>query len=106
VDHDLLKRVLDVPAEVDLLVRTSGEVRLSDFMLWQASEATLHFTPSLWPDFSAWDMLAAVLAYQRRLRTLPAGKPVRMSDASGKKLARVRAFESWARQRVSLKPDQ
>ena len=50
---------------VDLLVRTSGESRLSDFLLIQSSTAHLHFAPALWPDFSFVDLLAALVAYQR-----------------------------------------
>lgn len=53
---------------VDLLVRTSGEHRLSDFLTWEASNALLYFTPVLWPDLSLWDMLHATRAYQRARR--------------------------------------
>ena len=49
---------------VDLLVRTSGESRLSDFLLWQSSHALLHFTPALWPDFSFLDLLRALIRFQ------------------------------------------
>lgn len=47
------------------MVRTSGETRLSDFLLLQSRWAALHFTPALWPDFSFHDMLAALLQFQR-----------------------------------------
>lgn len=50
---------------VDLLVRTSGESRLSDFLLFQSSHALLHFSPVLWPDFSFQDLLTALICYQR-----------------------------------------
>uniref|UniRef100_A0A1D2A6D9 Alkyl transferase n=1 Tax=Auxenochlorella protothecoides TaxID=3075 RepID=A0A1D2A6D9_AUXPR len=50
---------------VDLLVRTSGERRLSDFLQWQSRHAHLFFSPTLWPDFSFWDLAAAVLSWQR-----------------------------------------
>ena len=50
---------------MDLLVRTSGESRLSDFLLLQSSTAHLHFAAALWPDFSFGDMLDALAAYQR-----------------------------------------
>merc|ERR550517_1775353 len=50
----------------DLLVRTSGEVRLSDFLLWQSSYSVTHFTQVLWPDFSLWHLLAAVFHYQSK----------------------------------------
>ena len=50
---------------VDLLVRTSGETRLSDFMLWQSRHALLVFTQVLWPDFGFLDLVAAVQQFQR-----------------------------------------
>lgn len=50
---------------VDLVIRTSGETRLSDFLLQQSSAASLHFTSALWPDFSFTDLLAALCQFQR-----------------------------------------
>lgn len=52
----------------DLLIRTGGEQRLSNFLLWQASYAELHFTPVLWPDFRREHLLAALDDYRRRVR--------------------------------------
>lgn len=52
----------------DLLVRTSGETRLSDFLLWEASNTILNFYPVLWPDFSAWDLVHILLDYQQAYR--------------------------------------
>ena len=54
--------------EIDLLVRTSGELRLSNFMLWEAAYAELVFTETLWPDFGEDDLRAAVEAYAARSR--------------------------------------
>ncbi len=54
--------------DVDLLIRTSGEQRLSDFLLWEAAYAELHFTETLWPDFDAGDLAVALEAYARRTR--------------------------------------
>lgn len=54
--------------DVDLLIRTSGEKRLSNFLLWQAAYAELYFTPVLWPDFRSDDLLGALLDYQKRER--------------------------------------
>jgi undecaprenyl diphosphate synthase len=54
--------------DVDLLVRTSGEQRLSNFMLWQAAYAELVFTDVLWPDFRRQHLFAAIAEYQRRER--------------------------------------
>lgn len=53
----------------DLVVRTSGETRLSDFLLWEATDSVLSFYPVLWPDFSAWDLIYILLDYQRVCRT-------------------------------------
>lgn len=52
----------------DLLIRTSGERRLSNFLLWQCAYAELVFTPTLWPDFGKADLEAAIDDYQRRER--------------------------------------
>jgi undecaprenyl diphosphate synthase len=57
----------DVP-EPDLLIRTSGEMRTSNFLLWQAAYAELWFTPVLWPDFSREHLFEAVRDYQKRER--------------------------------------
>jgi undecaprenyl diphosphate synthase len=53
---------------VDLLVRTGGEKRLSDFLLWECAYAELYFTDRLWPDFSAEDLASAVAAFHARER--------------------------------------
>lgn len=52
----------------DLLIRTSGEMRISNFMLWQTSYTELYITPVLWPDFSTDDFYQAIWAYQNRQR--------------------------------------
>ena len=51
-----------------LLIRTSGEMRISNFLLWQIAYAELYVTETLWPDFTRTDLLRAVLDYQRRDR--------------------------------------
>ncbi|KAL8619064.1 hypothetical protein ACOMHN_020762 [Nucella lapillus] len=50
---------------VDLLIRTSGEVRLSDFLLWESTYSCLAFVKVLWPEFSIWHLYATILHYQR-----------------------------------------
>ena len=57
----------DLP-DPDLLIRTSGEQRLSNFLLWQSSYAELYVTPKLWPDFSKGDLAEAIAEYERRER--------------------------------------
>jgi undecaprenyl diphosphate synthase len=54
--------------DVDLLVRTSGEQRVSNFLLWEAAYAELVFTDVLWPDFDRHELFAAVAEFQRRQR--------------------------------------
>ncbi|XP_071571703.1 dehydrodolichyl diphosphate synthase complex subunit DHDDS [Temnothorax nylanderi] len=49
----------------DLLIRTSGETRLSDYLLWQIADSCVYFTDVLWPEFSIWHFLGAVFYYQR-----------------------------------------
>jgi undecaprenyl diphosphate synthase len=58
---------VEVP-DPDLLIRTSGEMRLSNFYLWQIAYSELYVTPTLWPDFRESEYLQALLAYQRRRR--------------------------------------
>ena len=60
--------------DVDLLIRTGGERRLSDFLLWESAYAELYFTTRMWPDFDKADLQAAVLDFrsrERRFGTIP-----------------------------------
>ena len=54
--------------DVDLLIRTSGEQRISNFMLWRISYAELYFTDKLWPDFNEQDFDEAVNDFNKRVR--------------------------------------
>ena len=54
--------------DVDLLIRTSGEQRLSDFLLWESAYAEIVFTPMMWPEFAAGDLADAVAEFHRRER--------------------------------------
>ena len=58
----------------DLMIRTGGEVRLSNFLLWQLSYAELYFTDTLWPAFSPAKLDEAIIHYQKRVRRFGGGK--------------------------------
>lgn len=70
IDSDLLQRYLATNNMPDpaLLIRTSGEMRLSNFLLGQLAYTELFFTPILWPDFRKHHLYEAILAYQKRTR--------------------------------------
>jgi undecaprenyl diphosphate synthase len=70
IDEDLISNHLntsDMP-DPELLIRTSGEYRVSNFLLWQIAYAELYFTDKLWPDFEKEDLYKAIYAYQNRER--------------------------------------
>ena len=72
VTESLLDRTLytNKSPDPDLLIRTSGETRLSDFLLWQTSHTCLIFEKALWPAFSIWDFYHAILCYQWNYKKL------------------------------------
>jgi undecaprenyl diphosphate synthase len=78
IDEDALAARLYAPElrEIDLLVRTSGELRLSNFMLWEAAYAELVFTETLWPDFGEDDLRVALDAFAARRRRFGARERV------------------------------
>jgi len=57
----------DIP-DPDLILRTSGEIRMSNFLLWQLAYSELYFTDVYWPGFRYIDFLRAIRAYQQRIR--------------------------------------
>jgi len=70
IDQSVLEQHLYTAGlpDPDLVIRTGGETRLSNFLLWQASYAELYFTEILWPDFRKKDLLHAILDFQKRQR--------------------------------------
>jgi len=68
-EESIAERLYTAPwPDPDLLIRTSGEFRLSNFLLWQLAYAELHVTPVLWPDFTRTHLFEAILEFQRRDR--------------------------------------
>ena len=70
IDEDALSERLYTAGlpDPDLLIRTSGELRLSNYLLWQLAYTEFYVTDTLWPDFDRWEYLRAVVAYQGRSR--------------------------------------
>ena len=69
VTEEDISSALQTPySDIDLLIRTSGEERVSNFLLWQLSYAELYFTPTLWPDFNAEEMREILENYEQRTR--------------------------------------
>ena len=68
IEEELKTGWLGDVRDPDLLIRTSGEQRLSNFLLWQTAYTELYFVDSLWPDFGARHFKNALLAYQHRSR--------------------------------------
>jgi undecaprenyl diphosphate synthase len=93
VDEQWISAHLDTAGvpDPDLLIRTSGEMRISNFFLWQIAYSELYVTPTLWPDFREKEYLQALLDFQRRRRRFGrtdeqmAGSPVATLEAGGRK---------------------
>ncbi len=85
LDEDLISTSLYTAScpDPDLLIRTSGEMRISNFLLWQIAYAELYVTETLWPDFSRADLLRAVLEYQKRDRRYGGLSGVNGSNGAG-----------------------
>jgi undecaprenyl diphosphate synthase len=74
ISRDSFEEVLgetthDVVREVDLVIRTGGEQRLSDFLLWESAYSELYFTRKMWPEFSVEDLRVAIREFHSRVRT-------------------------------------
>jgi undecaprenyl diphosphate synthase len=89
IDEDVIGANLYSPEspDPDLLIRTSGEMRISNFLLWQIAYSELYVTGTLWPDFSRAELLRAVLDFQKRDRrygglTSPPSREQEQQDAS------------------------
>ncbi|MFT3950779.1 MAG: isoprenyl transferase [Oscillospiraceae bacterium] len=70
IDEETVNNSLDTAGlpDVDLLIRPSGEMRLSNFLIWQSAYAEFYFTDILWPDFGKKDLENAIIAYNQRCR--------------------------------------
>lgn len=70
IDEELFAQYLTTRSlpDPDLVIRTSGEYRISNFLLWQSSYSEFYFTDVFWPEFNRQELVKAVLAYQRRER--------------------------------------
>ncbi len=63
-----IQKYLDISRDVDLLIRTSGEIRISNFLLWQIAYAEMFFTPTLWPDFTSEELENILNEFKKRER--------------------------------------
>ena len=68
ITEENFKNELMIDCDVDLLIRTSGELRISNFMLWQAAYSEFYFTKCLWPDFNEKELVKAIASFQKRTR--------------------------------------
>jgi len=69
INEEIINRYLDTPySDIDLLIRTSGEMRLSNFLLWQISYAEMFFTDTYWPDFTTIELSDIIDRFKSRVR--------------------------------------
>ncbi|TKR71999.1 hypothetical protein L596_019525 [Steinernema carpocapsae] len=96
ITESLINSCLDTGRSlpVDMLVRTSGEKRMSDFMLWQCSDCYIHFENVLWPEFSYWHLCKAVVSYQMRHAQIEKLKASNRSEPE-ESSPRVEKFLKW-----------
>ena len=67
-EYDISESLQTPYTDIDLLIRTSGEERISNFLLWQLSYSEFYFTPTLWPDFSGKELDEIIQNYENRTR--------------------------------------
>ncbi|OXA36933.1 isoprenyl transferase [Folsomia candida] len=87
---------------VDMLIRTGGDLRLSDFMLWEASHAYVHFIPTTWPEFSFTDFIHAIFMYQLHRSRVPKRLSAKQSLSPevmllAEKMLQAGRTEKWAK---------
>ncbi|PNJ20542.1 dehydrodolichyl diphosphate synthase complex subunit DHDDS isoform X4 [Chlorocebus sabaeus] len=75
----------------DILIRTSGEVRLSDFLLWQTSHSCLVFQPVLWPEYTFWNLFEAILQFQMNHSVLQKARDMYAEERKRQQLERDQA---------------
>ncbi|XP_012501362.1 PREDICTED: dehydrodolichyl diphosphate syntase complex subunit DHDDS [Propithecus coquereli] len=75
----------------DILIRTSGEVRLSDFLLWQTSHSCLVFQPVLWPEYTFWNLFEAILQFQMNHSALQKARDMYAEERKWQQLERDQA---------------
>ena len=68
ITEENIQKHLDISRDVDLLIRTSGEIRLSNFLLWQIAYAEMFFTPTFWPDFTPDELEKIINQFKKRER--------------------------------------
>ena len=68
ITEENIQKNLDISRDVDLLIRTSGEIRLSNFLLWQIAYAEMFFTKSFWPDFTSKELESIINDFKKRER--------------------------------------
>ncbi|MDC3087344.1 isoprenyl transferase [Paracoccaceae bacterium] len=84
IDEDIFSNNLDNGSEPDpdLIIRTAGERRLSNFLLWQSAYSELYFSDKTWPDFSNRDLELALIEYQRRTRKFGGLQKTKSAESS------------------------
>ncbi|EGG17571.1 Dehydrodolichyl diphosphate synthase [Cavenderia fasciculata] len=96
INQELFEKCLYIPDDLDILVRTSGEYRLSDFMLWQTCFSGTNFLNVLWPDFSSFHFFYIIFLYQSNYQEIQKQRKKHLIDDNLKQeqIDRVKAFQN------------